>query len=119
MNELDADERDRDANFPLPEHRVKLAERAVPDLHGRHRRIQRIGGDADRDGSSWFGGLVGMKQMNMSYTAEAAMAGGQNSPWNIAIIQDTTASMNDADNGDQCNGTQITCSLLGHASAAG
>jgi hypothetical protein len=54
-----------------------------------------------------------MKQMNMSYTAEAAMAGGQNSPWNIAIIQDTTASMNDKDSGDQCNGTQITCSLLG------
>jgi hypothetical protein len=61
----------------------------------------------------WFGGLVGMKQMNMSYTAEAAMAGGQNSPWNIAVIVDTTASMNDADSGDQCNGTQITCALLG------
>ena len=61
----------------------------------------------------WFGGLVGMKQMNVSYTAEAAMAGGQNSPWNIAVIQDTTSSMNDADSGDQCNGTQITCSLLG------
>ena len=39
----------------------------------------------------WFGGLVGMKQMNVSYTAEAAMAGGQNSPWNIAVIVDTTA----------------------------
>ena len=61
----------------------------------------------------WFGGLVGMKQMNMSYTAKAAMAGGQNSPWNIAVIVDTTASMNDSDNGDQCNGTQITCALLG------
>ncbi len=61
----------------------------------------------------WFGGLVGMKQMNMSYTAEAAMAGGQSSPWNIAVIVDTTASMNDADSGDQCNGTQITCALLG------
>jgi Flp pilus assembly protein TadG len=61
----------------------------------------------------WFGGLIGMKQMNVSYTAEAAMAGGSNSPWNIAIIQDTTDSMNDKDSGDQCNGTQITCSLLG------
>jgi len=61
----------------------------------------------------WFGGLIGMKQMNVSYTAEAAMAGGQNSPWNIAVIVDTTASMNDSDNGDQCNGTQITCALLG------
>ena len=61
----------------------------------------------------WFGGLIGMKQMNVSYTAEAAMAGGQNTPWNIAIVQDTTSSMNDADNGDQCNGMQITCSLVG------
>ena len=61
----------------------------------------------------WFGGLIGMKQMNVSYTAEAAMAGGAAAPWNIAIIQDTTHSMNDADNGDQCDGTQITCSLLG------
>jgi Flp pilus assembly protein TadG len=61
----------------------------------------------------WFGGLIGMKQMNVSYTAKAAMAGGQNEPWNIAVIVDTTASMNDADGGDQCNGTQITCALLG------
>ena len=61
----------------------------------------------------WFGGLIGMKQMNVSYTAEAAMRGGQNSPWNIAIIQDTTSSMNTSDGGDQCNGTRITCSLLG------
>ena len=61
----------------------------------------------------WFGGLVGMKQMNMSYTAKAAMAGGQNSPWNIAVIVDTTDSMNDTDNGAQCSGTSITCALLG------
>src|SRR5580704_10148870 len=61
----------------------------------------------------WFGGLVGMKQMTLAYTAEAAMAGGSNAPWNIAIIQDTTSSMNDSDGGDQCNGTRITCSLVG------
>ncbi|HEY1806458.1 MAG TPA: hypothetical protein VGG45_18445 [Terracidiphilus sp.] len=62
----------------------------------------------------WFGGLVGMKQMNMSYTAEAAMAGGQNSPWNIAVVVDTTSSMNDSDNNSiQCNGTRITCAKLG------
>ena len=61
----------------------------------------------------WFGALVGMKQMNVSYTAKAAMAGGQNAPWNIAVIVDTTSSMNDSDNGVQCSGTQITCALLG------
>ena len=54
-----------------------------------------------------------MKQMTMSYTAKAAMAGGQNSPWNIAVIVDTTASMNDSDGGDQCSGTRNTCALLG------
>lgn len=54
-----------------------------------------------------------MKQMNVSYTAKAAMAGGQNEPWNIAVIVDTTSSMNTSDGGDQCNGTRITCALLG------
>jgi hypothetical protein len=61
----------------------------------------------------WFGGLVGMKQMNVSYTAKAAMAGGQNSPWNIAIILDATPSMDYNDNGMQCNGTQLTCAKQG------
>jgi len=61
----------------------------------------------------WFGGLVGMSKMTVSYTAEAAMAGGQNSPWNIAVIVDTTNSMDDKDNGVQCSGTQISCALLG------
>ncbi len=61
----------------------------------------------------WFGGLIGMKQMNVAYTAEAAMAGGQNSPWNIAVIVDTTNSMTSSDGGGQCNGTRITCALLG------
>ena len=61
----------------------------------------------------WFGGLVGMKQMNVSYTAKAAMAGGQNEPWNIAVIVDTTSSMNTSDGGDQCSGSRINCALLG------
>jgi hypothetical protein len=61
----------------------------------------------------WFGGVVGYRSLNVSAVATAAMRGGANTPWNIAIIQDTTASMNDEDGGDQCNGTQITCSLQG------
>ena len=61
----------------------------------------------------WFGGLIRMKQMNVAYTAKAAMRGGQNWPWNIAVIVDTTSSMSDSDGGNQCNGTQITCALLG------
>ena len=47
----DVDECDRYANFQVLQHRVEFAERAVPDLHGRQRGIQRAGGDADRDGS--------------------------------------------------------------------
>lgn len=61
----------------------------------------------------WFGGLVGFKSLNVEAVATAAMRGGANTPWNIAIIQDTTASMDDEDSGDQCNNTQINCSLQG------
>jgi Flp pilus assembly protein TadG len=61
----------------------------------------------------WFGGLVGYTKLNVSATAEAAMRGGANSPWNIAIILDSTASMASSDSGAQCTGTQISCALLG------
>jgi Flp pilus assembly protein TadG len=61
----------------------------------------------------WFGGLLGMKKMNVRYTATAAMAGGQKAPWNIAIILDATPSMAYMDNGLQCNGTQLSCAKGG------
>ncbi len=61
----------------------------------------------------WFGGLIGLHTMNLSATATASMRGGTNQPWNIAIIEDTTASMKDEDGGDQCDGEQITCALDG------
>ena len=61
----------------------------------------------------WFGGLVGYKSVNVSAAATAAIRGGANTPWNIAIIMDTTASMGDEDSGLQCNNTQINCALQG------
>jgi len=61
----------------------------------------------------WFGGLVGFRSLSVEAVATAAMRGGANTPWNIAIIQDTTASMEDEDSGLQCNNTQINCSLAG------
>jgi len=61
----------------------------------------------------WFGGLIGVKSMNLAATATAAMRGGANTPWNIAIILDTTGSMDSQDNGAQCSGTQISCALQG------
>ncbi len=54
-----------------------------------------------------------MRKMNLAATATAAMRGGTNTPWNIAIILDTTKSMSDPDNGKQCSGTQISCALQG------
>jgi Flp pilus assembly protein TadG len=61
----------------------------------------------------WFGGLVGYRSLNLSAVATAAMRGGANTPWNIAIIVDTTASMSDEDSGLQCDNTQINCALAG------
>jgi Flp pilus assembly protein TadG len=61
----------------------------------------------------WFGGLIGVPKINLSATATAAMRGGGNTPWNIAIILDTTASMNDSDSGKQCTGTQLSCAIQG------
>ncbi|MGA2570548.1 MAG: TadG family pilus assembly protein [Terracidiphilus sp.] len=60
----------------------------------------------------WFGGLIGMKQMNVAATATAAMRGGQASPWNIAVILDTTGSMGSYD-GSQCSGTREACAQRG------
>ena len=61
----------------------------------------------------WFGGLIHVPSMNLSAVAYAAMRGGQNTPWNIAIIVDTTNSMSKSDGGDQCSGSKISCALLG------
>jgi len=61
----------------------------------------------------WFGKIFGVPVLHIQATATAAMSGGQNTPWNIAIVVDTTASMASADSGLQCSGTQITCALQG------
>lgn len=62
---------------------------------------------------TWFGQFFGVKQFNISATSMAAMAGGANTPYNVAIILDTTASMGSKDSGQQCSGTQISCALKG------
>ncbi len=61
----------------------------------------------------WFGGLIGVQSMNLAATATAAMRGGTNEPWNIAIILDTTSSMGNSDSGAQCSGTRESCALQG------
>ena len=61
----------------------------------------------------WFGGLVGVRTLNLAAIATAAMRGGTNEPWNIAIVLDTTASMGSSDSGTQCSGTRESCAQKG------
>jgi len=62
----------------------------------------------------WFGGLVGMSSMNLSATATAAMKGGSDIPYNLAVILDTTSSMTSTIPGDKdCTTSQISCAVAG------
>jgi len=62
----------------------------------------------------WFGGLVGMKSMNMVATSTAAMKGASNTPYNLAVIMDTTESMTTVIKGDKdCTTSQISCAVAG------
>ncbi len=64
----------------------------------------------------WFGGLFGMPTMHLAAVSYAAMRGGSDTPYNIAVIIDTTASMaSSAPSGDGCGSgaTQVGCSVAG------
>jgi|CZKF01.1.fsa_nt_gi Flp pilus assembly protein TadG len=61
----------------------------------------------------WFGGMFHVPAFNIGATSTAAMSGGQNTPWNVAIILDTTSSMTSSDSGLQCSGSRESCALLG------
>jgi hypothetical protein len=64
----------------------------------------------------WFGGLVGVRTMNLRAVSYAAMRGGSDTPFNIAVIIDTTSSMtSSAPSGDGCGSgaTQIKCAVSG------
>lgn len=61
----------------------------------------------------WFGGMFHIPGFNIGATATAAMSGGQNTPWNVAIVIDATSSMTSSDSGLQCAGTRESCTLQG------
>jgi Flp pilus assembly protein TadG len=68
---------------------------------------------------TWIGPLFGMPTFNIKATATASMKGGTPTPYNIAIVLDTTASMTGADDGanngpgsPNCS-TQILCAEAG------
>ncbi len=63
---------------------------------------------------TWIGPLFGVPSFTIHATATAAMKGGAPTPYNIAIILDTTASMKDPDDGANSNCTeQIQCAEAG------
>jgi hypothetical protein len=59
----------------------------------------------------FFAGLFGYKTMTIQAHSMASAEGGAPTPYNIAIIVDSTASMNITDN--DCKATQIACALNG------
>jgi Flp pilus assembly protein TadG len=59
----------------------------------------------------YFAALFGIRTMTATVSATAASRGGAPSPYNVAVIIDTTLSMNFPDN--DCGNTQIACALNG------
>ncbi len=63
----------------------------------------------------WFLRMFGTNTVEVSALATASMKGSVTSPYNIAIVLDTTQSMTDTDSGtgSDCNSTRISCALKG------
>lgn len=62
---------------------------------------------------TYFAGLLNHKSITLTATATASMRGAVASPYNVAILVDTTSSMNDLDSDSQCNSTRLSCALAG------
>ena len=60
-----------------------------------------------------FGALLGFRTITLTATATAAMRGAVSGPYNVAIVVDTTQSMNSTDNDPNCANTRISCALGG------
>jgi hypothetical protein len=58
-------------------------------------------------------GVTGATSITLSATSTAAMRGATNSPYNVAIIIDTTNSMGSSDTDASCLNTRIHCALQG------
>ncbi len=63
----------------------------------------------------YFLRIFGTSSVTVASMATASMKGAVTSPYNVAIIVDTTASMNNTDSGSgsDCNNTRISCALKG------
>jgi Flp pilus assembly protein TadG len=62
---------------------------------------------------TWFGCFFGVCNFNIAATSTAAMAGGTNTPYNLAIIMDTTNSMTQSNKESDCTSSKIVCAVQG------
>ncbi len=60
-----------------------------------------------------FARVLGFNSWTISATAMASARGGYNGPYNVAIILDTTSSMNNTDSDSQCSSSRLSCALAG------
>jgi hypothetical protein len=60
-----------------------------------------------------FARLFGLSSVSLTATATAAMRGAARVPYNVAIVVDSTASMNSMDSGSNCSNTRVHCALDG------
>ena len=63
-----------------------------------------------------FAGMFGMRSITLSSTATASMKGASTSPYNVAVLVDTTQSMyssTDSGTGSNCGNKRIYCALQG------
>ncbi len=62
---------------------------------------------------TWFGAVIGVPTLHLTAGSMAAMKG-SSAPYNVAIIIDTTGSMNSTDGKtSNCSGSRISCGLNG------
>ena len=61
----------------------------------------------------YFLRLFGIPSVNLTAMSTASMKGANVSPFNIAIIVDTTHSMTGTDSDSNCNNTRLNCALAG------
>jgi hypothetical protein len=66
-----------------------------------------------------FANFFGAHPVALSATATASMSGAAATPYNVAIIVDTTSSMSDPDTGSTCTTTRLACALGGVATLMG
>ena len=60
-----------------------------------------------------MGGINSAKSLTLSATATATMASGTNDQVNVAMVLDSTASMDSSENEPACKNTRINCALDG------